>query len=48
MKEIRCPVCGRKLLEIEGKAKVSIKCAKCKNIILINTIKETSNNRLPN
>ena len=48
MKEIRCPICGKKLLELEGIAKISIKCLKCKNVILINTIKEKSDKRLPN
>ena len=48
MKEIRCPVCGRKLLEIDGQATISIKCPKCKNIVLITTKDTKSNTRLPN
>lgn len=35
MREIRCPVCGRKLGLIDGEA--SIKCNKCKSIVDINT-----------
>ena len=34
-------------MELEGYAKIHIKCPKCKEIVLINTIKK-SNDRLPN
>ncbi|WP_407453558.1 hypothetical protein [Methanobrevibacter sp.] len=37
MIDIRCPKCGRKLLECVGHAQISIKCPKCKNIIIVDT-----------
>ena len=47
MIEVRCPYCGRKLLECSQGAKISIKCPKCKNIVDINAKQNLSNNRLP-
>lgn len=39
-KEMRCPNCGRKLLEIaNGSATIIIKCAKCKTIVTLDTTK---------
>ena len=35
MIDIRCPKCGRKLMELEGHA--CIKCPKCKSIVEIDT-----------
>ena len=32
--EIRCPVCGRKLMELSGQAQV--KCPKCKAMVFAN------------
>lgn len=32
---VRCPNCGRKLMEIEGKAQT--KCARCKSLVDIDT-----------
>lgn len=48
MIDIRCPKCGRKLMEIKGQAQVNIKCAKCKSIVIIDTSKNKSDIRLPN
>ena len=33
--EVRCPNCGRKLMEVDGKA--TVKCPKCKNLVDIDT-----------
>lgn len=43
MIEVRCSQCGRKLLELDGQAKISIKCPKCKSIITIDANKKPSN-----
>lgn len=45
MIEVRCPRCGRKLMELQGQA--SIKCPKCKSIVDVDTRKNLSNIRLP-
>lgn len=39
MKELRCPNCKRKLLEVKGQALISIKCPKCKTIVTLDTTK---------
>lgn len=46
MKEIRCSQCGRKLMEVKGQAQISIKCPKCKHIILIKVLAESEDKNL--
>jgi LSD1 subclass zinc finger protein len=35
--EVRCPNCGRKLMELKGQA--TVKCPKCKSMVEIDTTK---------
>ena len=35
---VRCPNCGRKLMEIDGKAQT--KCARCKSLVDIDTSRD--------
>ena len=40
--EIRCPNCNKKLCELEGR--LSIKCPRCKKIVIVDTTKTAKTN----